>query len=59
MLQEVLADEAVIAIENVRLFTELQARTRQLTHSIEQLSALGAFTCVVASARSPARPLTR
>jgi GAF domain-containing protein len=35
------ADQAVIAIENVRLFKELQARTQQLTRSVEQLTALG------------------
>src|SRR4029453_2586079 len=34
------ADQAVIAIENVRLFDELQARTNELTHSIEELRAL-------------------
>jgi GAF domain-containing protein len=35
------ADQAVIAIENVRLFDELQARTNELTHSVEELQALG------------------
>src|SRR5262249_50803309 len=35
------ADQAVIAIENVRLFDEVQARTRELTQSIEELRALG------------------
>jgi two-component system, NtrC family, sensor kinase len=35
------ADQAAIAIENVRLFQELEARTQQLTRSVEELKALG------------------
>src|SRR5262249_53306925 len=35
------ADQAVIAIENARLFDEVQARTRELAHSVEELRALG------------------
>jgi signal transduction histidine kinase len=35
------ADQALIAIENVRLFEEVQARTRELARSVEELRALG------------------
>ena len=39
-LLKTFADQAVIAIENVRLFTELQARTTELTRSVGELTAL-------------------
>ena len=39
-LVKTFADQAVIAIENVRLFQELQARTSELTRSVDELQAL-------------------
>ena len=38
------ADQAAIAIENVRLFDEVQARTRELARSVQELQALGEVT---------------
>src|SRR5207244_11244459 len=35
------ADQAVIAVESVRLFKELEARTSELTRSVDELTALG------------------
>jgi signal transduction histidine kinase len=43
------ARQAVIAIENVRLFDEVQARTRDLARSVEELRALGEVTQAVNS----------
>jgi PAS domain S-box-containing protein len=48
-LLQTFADQAVIAIENVRLFTELEARTHQLTRSVEELKALGEVGQAVSS----------
>src|SRR5262249_43701857 len=43
------ADQAAIAIENVRLFDEVQARTRELSQSIGELRALGEVSQAVNS----------
>jgi signal transduction histidine kinase len=43
------ADQAVIAIENVRLFEAVQARTRELVRSVEELRALGEVSQAVSS----------
>jgi signal transduction histidine kinase len=48
-LVKTFADQAVIAIENVRLFQELQARTRELARSVEELRALGEVGQAVSS----------
>ena len=48
-LMETFADQAAIAIENVRLFSELQARTAELTRSVEELRALGEVGQTLAS----------
>jgi GAF domain-containing protein len=48
-LVKTFADQAVIAMENVRLFQEVEARTRELARSVEELQALGAVSQTVNS----------
>ena len=48
-LLQTFADQAVIAIENVRLLSELQARTAELTRSVDELTALGDVGRVLSS----------
>jgi signal transduction histidine kinase len=48
-LLKTFADQAVIAVENVRLFKELEARTAALTRSVDQLTALGEVGRAVSS----------
>jgi signal transduction histidine kinase len=49
MLLKTFADQAVIAIENVRLFKELEARTQELAQSVGELRALGEVGQAVSS----------
>jgi len=48
-LLKTFADQAVIAIENVRLFQELQTRTQELARSVGQLRALSEVGQAVSS----------
>ena len=48
-LLKTFADQAVIAIENVRLFQELESRTRELARSVGELKALGEVGQAVSS----------
>src|SRR5207247_3988569 len=48
-LLETFASQAVIAIENVRLFKELDERTNELTRSVGDLKAIGEIGQAVSS----------
>src|SRR5262249_34619854 len=58
-LLKTFADQAVIAIENVRLFQELEARTRELAQSVGELRALGEVGQAVSSTLELETVLTR
>jgi len=58
-LLETFADQAVIAIENVRLFQELEARTRELARLVGELKALGEVGQAVSSTLDLETVLTR